>query len=565
MNNEFEKNSELERDNGFSDDGYKTEAAGMNEEGIDEAVSEMTKDTINEVVNEMAGQTDEDMKNQTSKGAHVDNAVNFIMSNTPGGREESPKLSEPEQEASSSQSSQFGQAAQGSTAYGFQGDGAYRYSYHQNSGTGNGTPNRHYTYQYQQASQTSQNRQERKPKKKKSRPELRKVLVCAGLAVVFGVVASVGFQVTNFVGERINPSRGTAETIPQVDVDSSKDSVTGTSSDKTSVTDVTNVVTAVMPSIVSITNVSEQQIPSFFGGMQSRESSSSGTGIIVGQNDDELLIATNNHVVADSKTLTVVFNDEGTAKATIKGTDSAKDLAVIAVKKKEISDTTTKKIKVATLGDSKTLKVGEPAIAIGNALGYGQSVTTGVISALERQVSVENVTNKLIQTDAAINPGNSGGALLNTKGEVIGINAAKFSSSGVEGMGYAIPISDATPILNKLMTKTTREKVDVDKQGYLGIRGANVTQEFSEIYGLPTGACVSEATKGGAADEAGIKRGDIIVEFDGTTIDSMETLQNTMQYYKAGEKVEVKIQTPDGGGEYKEETLQIKLDKRPQE
>lgn len=544
MNNEFENN------NGFPDDGYKTEDD-----------NNITPD-------------------HTSEGASVDNAVNFIISNIEENKAEAQKdeltgakaqtadeninTGSTATESTVGGSAAYAGANSSSAAYSDTGS-TYRYAY--NPYTENQTQNRNYSYQYQQAAQpVHEEPQMKKTKKnKKSRPTLRKAVMCAGFAVIFGVVASVGFQVTNFIGDKISPRQNAAETIPQVNVGDSDNSATGTSANKTSVTDVTKVVNAVMPSIVSITNVSEQQIPNFFGGSQSQESKSSGTGIIVGQNDNELLIATNNHVVSDSKTLTVVFDDEKTAEATIKGTDAAKDLAVIAVKKKDISDDTMKKIKVATLGDSKTLKVGEPAIAIGNALGYGQSVTTGVISALDREVTVENITNKLIQTDAAINPGNSGGALLNTKGEVIGINAAKFSSNGVEGMGYAIPISDATPILNKLMTKTTREKVGENEQGYIGIKGANVTQEFSEVYGFPTGAYVSQVTKGGAAEDAGIERGDIIVEFDGTTIDSMETLQNTLQYYKKGEKVKVKIQTPNQGGDYKEKTVTVKLGEKPEE
>lgn len=544
MNNEFENN------NGFPDDGYKAEDD-----------NNITPD-------------------HTSEGASVDNAVNFIISNIEENKAEAQKdeftgakvqtadeninTGSTGTESTIGGSAAYAGANSSSAAYSDTGS-TYRYAY--NPYTESQTQNRNYSYQYQQAAQpVHEEPQMKKTKKnKKSRPTLRKAVMCAGFAVIFGVVASVGFQVTNFIGDKISPRQNAAETIPQVNVGDSDNSATGTSANKTSVTDVTKVVNAVMPSIVSITNVSEQQIPNFFGGSQSQESKSSGTGIIVGQNDNELLIATNNHVVSDSKTLTVVFDDEKTAEATIKGTDAAKDLAVIAVKKKDISDDTMKKIKVATLGDSKTLKVGEPAIAIGNALGYGQSVTTGVISALDREVTVENITNKLIQTDAAINPGNSGGALLNTKGEVIGINAAKFSSNGVEGMGYAIPISDATPILNKLMTKTTREKVGENEQGYIGIKGANVTQEFSEVYGFPTGAYVSQVTKGGAAEDAGIERGDIIVEFDGTTIDSMETLQNTLQYYKKGEKVKVKIQTPNQGGDYKEKTVTVKLGEKPEE
>lgn len=578
MNNGFDNNNSFEHSNGFEgNDTYKAEDA------------------------KPAGANGQDQET-TFDGAYVDNAVNFIMSNTDGGKEESESASAESKTSAVLGSKPSESAGDASPGSGLSQDGTYRYTYSHNphpdndkvyggnaygsnsyngnayggnaykgnsyggnSYAGGGEQNRHYTYQSQQSHQTPPGAPPKPGKAKKarkSRPGLKKVLACAGLALVFGVVASVGFQITNFVGDKLNPENGTVESVPQVS--QSTGSAMETSSGADGMTDVSSVTSAVMPSVVSITSVSDQEIQSFFGS-QIQESESSGTGIIVGQNDTELLIATNNHVVADAKTLTVVFNDEETAKATLKGNDSAKDLAVIAVKKKNIPEDTMKSIKVATLGDSSSLKVGEPVIAIGNALGYGQSVTTGIISALDREVSINDVASKLIQTDAAINAGNSGGPLLNSKGEVIGINEAKIAGSGVEAMGYAIPISDATPILNNLMTKTTREKVAEGKQGFLGIQGANVTQEFSEVYGFPTGAYVSQVTDDSAAEEAGMERGDIITAFDGTTIDSMETLQSTLQYYKAGEKVKVTVQRPGDGGEYEEKTLTVKLGKRPTE
>lgn len=337
--------------------------------------------------------------------------------------------------------------------------------------------------------------------------------------------------------------------------------------------DVSNVVESVMPSIVSITNMSVQQVQSFFGGTSQQEVTSAGTGIIIEQTDSELLIVTNNHVVADSNQLTVTFDDQSSVEADIKGTDSAHDLAVIAVQLDKISDDTLDKISVATLGDSTKLKVGEPAIAIGNALGYGQSVTTGVISATDRESQTTDSETgettgssdvKLIQTDAAINPGNSGGALVNANGEVIGINSAKLIGEDVEGIGYAIPISDVTDIITNLMNQETKTKVSEAERGYLGITGLDVEDSDSQRYGMPTGVYISEVSRGGGAADAGITKGSIIVGFNGITIDSMESLHEQLQYYKKGEKVTLTLQVPGEGGEYQEQTVDVTLGRKAQ-
>ena len=281
----------------------------------------------------------------------------------------------------------------------------------------------------------------------------------------------------------------------------------------------------------------------------------------MGQNDKELLILTNNHVVANSETLTVSFIDEESVEANVKGTDAARDIAVVSVNLKDIKDTTMDQIKVATLGDSTALQVGEPAIAIGNALGYGQSVTTGIVSATKRKL--EGFDSELIQTDAAINPGNSGGALLNANGEVIGINTMKASSSesevGVEGMGYAIPISDASDVIELLMNKETRTKLPDGEQGYLGIQPAEVGSDMAQMYSMPLGVYISEVVEGGAADKAGLSKGSIITKIEGISIDSVATLREQLQYYSPGEAVKVTVQIPSKNGEYKEETVEVVL------
>ena len=406
-----------------------------------------------------------------------------------------------------------------------------------------------YDYSYSQPQETQ------KPETEvKKRNGIGRVLAVIALAIVFGVVASAVFQGTNriinrFFGEVNENTSGGKVNNTQI----------GTGTGTTVVSDVADVAESVMPSVVSITSMSIQEVQNFFfGGVTQYKSESSGSGIIIGQNDSELLIATNNHVIQGSQTLTVTLIDGSSMEAQIKGTDSDMDLAIISIPLKKISSEAKSKIKVATLGDSDALRVGEPTIAIGNALGYGQSVTVGIVSALNR--TIEDFEGELIQTDAAINPGNSGGALLNANGEVIGINTVKVSADAVEGMGYAIPISDATDILNELMSKETRTKVAESQRGSIGIMGRTVDSQTSQYYNMPEGVYVSELVKGGGAEKAGLPTGCIITEIDGYDVDSMEELQEQLQYYKAGKTVEFTIEVASGG-KYEEQSIKITLGK----
>ena len=394
-----------------------------------------------------------------------------------------------------------------------------------------------------------------KPKKeKKKRGGAKKWILCVSMAIVFGVVASVVFQASNYFLDGIfEKEDNSGKKVSTTQISSSTGSEVNS--------DIAAVAENVMPSVVSITNLSVQEVQNFFfGGTTIQEYESSGSGIVIGQNDSELLIVSNNHVVEGSSTLTVSFVDGSSVEAQIKGTDADIDLAIIAVPLSQIEDDTLDAIKVATLGDSDALRVGEPAIAIGNALGYGQSVTYGIISAVSR--TIDGFEGELIQTDAAINPGNSGGALLNANGEVIGINTAKVSADAVEGMGYAIPISDVNDVINELMNRETRTKVDSAKQGALGIKGISVDETTSELYGIPQGVQVSELIKGGAAEQAGIPKKCIITKFDGTRVNSMEDLQEQLQYYEAGETVEVVVEVFSESGEYVEKTYEVTLSKQ---
>ena len=326
------------------------------------------------------------------------------------------------------------------------------------------------------------------------------------------------------------------------------------------VTDVTQVVEAVMPSCVSITNNFTQTVQDFWGQTYSQDETASGSGIIIGENEQELLIVTNNHVVDSTEQLYVQFIDGETVEAQVKGTDASADLAVVAVKLDTIANSTKQEICIARMGDSDSLKIGEPAIAIGNALGYGQSVTTGVISALNRKIESSNSEEgtSLIQTDAAINPGNSGGALLNMRGEVIGINSNKIGGSSIEGMGYAIPISTARPIIEDLMERQTRTKYSEEERGYLGISCINVTSDLSENFSMPQGIFVAQVYSGTGAEAAGLVRGNIVVAFDGVTVQNQEELTKQMQYYKAGESVEITIMVNSANG-YQQKNVTVTL------
>lgn len=396
---------------------------------------------------------------------------------------------------------------------------------------------------------------EEPPKKKKGGNSKKWLSIVSG-GLVFGIVACAAFQAGNIIVDRV--TGGETKEVRQT---STTTQLNQTSSTVTS--DVSGIVEQAMPSIVSITNMSIQEVQNFFGQTQEQESESLGSGIIIQQSDTELLIATNNHVVEGADTLTVTFVDEENVEANIKGTDPSKDLAIVAVPLESIKDSTMETIAIATLGDSNEVQVGEPAIAIGNALGYGQSVTTGIISATNRQIDMDGFDSELIQTDAAINPGNSGGALLNANGAVIGINTAKINSSVAEGMGYAIPISDASEVLTNLMNRETRERVSDEARGYLGITGQDVSSDIGEAYNMPTGVYISEVTKGSGAEQAGLSKGSIITGMEGVTIDSMETLRDQLSYYAVGETVELTVQVPASGGEYEEQTVSVTLGANP--
>ena len=419
------------------------------------------------------------------------------------------------------------------------------------------------------------------------------------LAVIFGLVAGIVFQAVNGISDRYfnketQTSVGTAETLGSsaASGDTGTDEVSAAASSTSAETvanekgPVAGVAQAAMPSVVAITSVSMQEIRSFFGYGMEYPSTGSGSGIIVGENDDELLIATNNHVVEGATTLSVCFigsdvvnaeqetenyangngdlNIDGAVSAKIKGTDEDTDLAVIAVEKSDIPEETMDQIKIAQLGNSDDLAVGEQVVAIGNALGYGQTVTSGWVSALDRTVqSDSNTYEDLIQTDAAINPGNSGGALLNMQGELIGINCAKIASSSVEGTGYAIPISKAQPILEDLMNRKTRDKVSDESQvGYLGIKFADLSREAIQMYNMPSGAFVMYVAPGEAADNAGIQKSDIITRLDGQKVSSKADINDKLQYYSAGEQIEIEVARLNNG-EYEESTVTVTLSARP--
>lgn len=406
------------------------------------------------------------------------------------------------------------------------------------------------------------------------------IAICCGLC--FGIFGGLGFQAVDTATEILKGAVGFEAKVEEK-ASKAEENIEEAAAEKVqeeniaqvdsnavvsaTVTDVTEVVQNVMPSVVSINNKYIEKT-SFFGQEYSREAEGAGSGIIVGKNETELLLVSNFHVIESAEELTVQFIDGSQVQAQIKGTDADKDLAVIAVQLKDIEIETMDKIAIAKLGDSTALTVGEPVIAIGNALGYGQSVTTGVVSALNRPIYVEETSidmyaaegdqevNTFIQTDAAINPGNSGGALLNIKGEVIGINSNKIGGSAVEGMGYAIPISDAQPIIEDLMSKETRLKVDDDKKGYLGITGVNVYQEYAQIYGVPEGVYVSSVMEGTGAEAAGLQIGDIIIALNEEEVSSMDELKEELAYYEEGTAVNLTIMR---AGTLGYETIEVEI------
>lgn len=455
-----------------------------------------------------------------------------------------------------SQSAGYGSTRNNSQSYGYGNQNGNYGTYGNNTGyQSNGTNGNAYG---------SNPKPEKKKKERKPGGFGKQLAKCAALALVFGLVAGGVMTGVNYASGKIFGTTNASNV--QASLTTGDDSTVQPTAISSSyvATDVSDIVDEVMPSIVAITNVSQTEYQSFWGQSKTYESTSCGSGIIVSQDKEYLYVATNNHVVEGANSLTVTFANDDTVSAEIKGTDPSTDLAVVKVALSSIKDDTMSAIKVATLGSSDTLKVGESCIAIGNALGYGQSVTTGVISALNREVSVSdssnstNYTAELIQTDAAINPGNSGGALLNTAGEVIGINSVKYSDTSVEGIGYAIPMDTAKPIIEELITK---EKVDESNSAYLGIAGVDVTSDVAKTYNMPTGVYVAQVMEGAAAEQAGIQKGDIITKFDGKDVTSMEELSSNMQYYAAGTTVDVVIER-SSNGQYEEQTIPVTLGKK---
>ena len=382
----------------------------------------------------------------------------------------------------------------------------------------------------------------------------------AAMALAFGVLASTAFQGSNYLYNKANGGTVTATDKAELNIASAVSSSTdaaGTDTDSSA--SVSTIAEAAMPSLVAITNKSVQEMQSMFGQTQAYESESSGSGIIIGKTDTELLMVTNNHVVSGAQDLSVGFADESVAEAAVKGTDADHDIAVIAVKLSDLSEDTLSAIKVIEIGSSSNLEVGEQVVAIGNALGYGQSVTTGIVSALNREVTIDNTANTLIQTDAAINPGNSGGALLNMSGQLVGINSAKYSDTSVEGMGYAIPVDDVVDIIENLMNRQVRtEKAAEGERGFLGISGQDVTSEVSQAYDMPKGVYITSVETGSAAEQVGLQKGDIITKFDGTSVSALADLKEQLAYYKTGEQVEITYSTRENG-QYAEKTATVAL------
>ena len=416
---------------------------------------------------------------------------------------------------------------------------------------------------YQMGGNTGSNTEPEKPKKHGG--YFRKAMVSVSLGLFFGLFAGIGFYAVQQGTGMLKTGTDTA-VVDEVASEAATESSQSTPQLATNVTyvesDVSDVVEKVMPAMVSIVN-NFTETANVFGQQYTQEEAASGSGIIVGKTDDELLIVSNNHVVESADTLTVTFIDGSEAQAQVKGLDSDMDLAVIAVSLNDLSDDTKNAITIATLGSSDDLKLGEPVIAIGNALGYGQSVTNGIVSALNREITLENgSTGTFIQTNAAINPGNSGGALLNMNGEVIGINSNKIGGTTVEGMGYAIPITSASPIIADLMERQTRTKVAEDEVGYIGISLQEVTSQISQMYNMPEGIYVVSVEEGSAAANAGIMKGDIITKFDGSSISSYSDLQKMLQYYAAGDSATITVQRPQNG-EYVSIELNLTLGSRP--
>lgn len=509
--------------------------------------------------------------NNTNSTNNNTNNVNFTMSGNPYNPDESQKAAQTNNTSAESYSQSYNPYSQASAAGQANTNQSYANQPYSNQSYNSGTNNNAYggtsagstdnsysrmNMNGQAYQQTAKPKKQRAPRKPSAFGPFAAKTVAA--ALIFGLVGGGVFTGVSYIGTRAisNPSTASAKLTTTTSGGTKQTS----SGDAKDLTDVSSVVDEVMPSIVAITNTGTVTYNSFFG-KQSQQSQSCGSGIIVSEDDDYLYIATNNHVVADSEELTVQFDDDSVVKAEIRGTDPDDDLAVVRVKKADLGKDTYSNIKIATIGDSDSVAVGSPAIAIGNALGYGQSVTTGIVSALNRTVTTqdsqtgETVTNNnLIQTDAAINPGNSGGALLNENGEVIGINSVKYSSTDVEGIGYAIPMSVAKPIIESLIQDG---KYTNENQAYLGIKGGDVSSEMV-AYGFPQGVYVSSVSAGSGAANAGLQEGDIITAVDSTKISSMTELQSALKSYKAGDKVTLTV-ARQSGRQYEESKVEVTL------
>lgn len=499
------------------------------------------------------------------------NNVNFTMSGNPYNPDESQKAAQTNNTSAESYSQSYNPYSQASAAGQPNANQSYANQPYSNQSYNSGTNNNAYGgptagsagNSYSQTNmngqayqQTAKPKKQRVPRKPGAFGPFAAKTVAA--ALIFGLVGGGVFTGVSYIGTRAIPNSSTASA--KLTTTTSSGTKQTSSGDAKDLTDVSSVVDEVMPSIVAITNTGTVTYNSFFG-KKSQQSQSCGSGIIVSEDDDYLYIATNNHVVADSEELTVQFDDDSVVKAEIRGTDPDDDLAVVRVKKSDLGKDTYSNIKIATIGDSDSVAVGSPAIAIGNALGYGQSVTTGIVSALNRTVTTqdsqtgETVTNNnLIQTDAAINPGNSGGALLNENGEVIGINSVKYSSTDVEGIGYAIPMSVAKPIIESLIQDG---KYTNENQAYLGIKGGDVSSEMV-AYGFPQGVYVSSVSAGSGAANAGLQEGDIITAVDSTKISSMTELQSALKSYQAGDKVTLTV-ARQSGRQYEESKVEVTL------
>ena len=512
------------------------------------------------------------VNNANTTGNASDAGVNFTMSGNPYNPDESQKAAQTNNTSAESYSQSYNPYSQASAAAQPNANQSYANQPYSNQSYNSGTNNNAYggtsagstdnsysrrmNMNGQAYQQTAKPKKQRAPRKPGAFGPFAAKTVAA--ALIFGLVGGGVFTGVSYIGTRAISNSSTASAkLTTTTSGGTKQTSSGNAKD---LTDVSSVVDEVMPSIVAITNTGTVTYNSFFG-KQSQQSQSCGSGIIVSEDDDYLYIATNNHVVADSEELTVQFDDDSVVKAEIRGTDPDDDLAVVRVKKADLGKDTYSNIKIATIGDSESVAVGSPAIAIGNALGYGQSVTTGIVSALNRTVTTqdsqtgETVTNnKLIQTDAAINPGNSGGALLNENGEVIGINSVKYSSTEVEGIGYAIPMSVAKPIIESLIQDG---KYTNENQAYLGIKGGDVSSEMV-AYGFPQGVYVSSVSAGSGAANAGLQEGDIITAVDSTKISSMTELQSALKSYKAGDKVTLTV-ARQSGRQYEENKVEVTL------